>query len=282
MNVYICFNDESGSLEDKRRRFYVRASLVVNAEDLKVIEKMVKDIKNNMNLSKLNIEIKWQYLWLIRQCFKNNKKPNDNILNKIYQYLISIGGDYRLLINYCENCLSILNRMDCKIILTFTQKDKYNTYNHKDIYKFHIQTHLQRLQMQYQQENTILLVIYDSTDEIKRSMFKEIYNDIITKGDFIKNYSVVYNSLLFDDSHCSTPLQMTDFIAGSFANFLVAVSQNSENNYQKSVEFYFKYIKPNIPQKNNDIWGIGLMEVPTDRAIRNEYKSKIDNFNKKN
>jgi hypothetical protein len=132
--------------------------------------------------------------------------------------------------------------------------------------------------MQYQQENAIILVIYDSIDEKKRSMFKEIYNDIITKGDFIKNYSVVYNSLLFDDSHCSTPLQITDFIAGSFANLLVAVLKNDSNNYQKAVEFCFKFIEPKIPQKHNEIWGIGLMEVPTDNKIRNYYKSKIDSL----
>ncbi len=29
MSVYICFNNESGSLEDKSKRFYVRASLII-------------------------------------------------------------------------------------------------------------------------------------------------------------------------------------------------------------------------------------------------------------
>ncbi len=278
MDTYICFNDESGSLEDENRTFYVRASLVINASDLKKIEQKVKDIKNKMNLLNLNVEIKWHDLWQIRQCFKKNTKPKDNRLNKIYQYLISIRKNYHLLIDYCENSLSILNEMDCKIILTFTQTNKYKTHNHKDIYKFHIQDHLQRLQMEYQKENAIILVIYDSIDKKKRSMFKEIYNEIITNGDFIKNYSVVYDSLLFDDSHCNALLQITDFIAGLFANLLVAVSKNDSNNYQKAVEFYFKFIEPKIPQKDSNIWGIGLMEVPTEKKIRNYYRSKINDL----
>lgn len=278
MDTYICFNDESGSLEDKNKAFYVRASLVISAKDLKVIEARVKALKNEASLSNLNIEIKWQDLWQIRRCFKKNTSPKDNRLNKIYQYLNFIGKCYHLLIDYCENILSILNEMDCKIILTFTQIDKYKTHNHKDIYKFHIQNHLQRLQMQYQQKDAIILVIYDSINEKRRTMFKEIYNEIITKGDFIKDYSVVYDCLLFDDSYSNKLLQITDFIAGSFANLLVAVSQNNKNNYQKAVEFYFKFIEPKIPQKNGEIWGIGLIEVPTDKNIRTDYRTKISSF----
>ncbi|AFH49639.1 Hypothetical protein IALB_1933 [Ignavibacterium album JCM 16511] len=249
MDTYICFNDESGSLEDKKKAFYVRASLVINAIDLKKIEQKVEDIKNQMNLLNLNVEIKWQDLWQIRQCFKKNTSPKDNRLNKIYQYLNSIGKDYHLLIDYCQDSLFVLNEIDCKIILTFTQTNKYKTHKPKDIYKFHIQTHLQRLQMQYQQKDAIILLIYDSIDEKKRTTFKEIYNEIITNGDFIKDYSVVYDCLLFDDSYSNTLLQITDFIAGSFANLLVASEKDNYTNYQKAIEFYFKFIEPKIPKK---------------------------------
>lgn len=279
MSVYICFNDESGSLQDKNKKFYVRASLIINAEDLKKIEKRIKKIKEKKRLYNLDVEIKWQDLWQIKQCFEDKLEPKKQKLKEIYQHLNSIGKDHHLLINYCEKSLSILSKIDCQIILTFTETNKYLSHKPEDIYKFHMQTHLQRLQMQYQvDKNAIVLIIYDSMNEDEKKIFKQIYNKIITNGDFIKDYSVVYGSLLFDDSCSNTLLQITDFIAGSFVNLLVAVSKGNEKNYKKSVKFYSKYIKPKIPKKHGDIWGIGLMEVPTDRSIRENYKSKIGNL----
>ncbi|PMB18286.1 hypothetical protein CEN47_24645, partial [Fischerella thermalis CCMEE 5319] len=102
MSTYLCFNDESGSLSDSRREFYVRASVIVNSTQLKDIENKIKVIRSDHNLTNLNSEIKWQDLWQLRNYFKQNKKPKDKRLLKIYNYLLSIKSDYHRLIDYCE------------------------------------------------------------------------------------------------------------------------------------------------------------------------------------
>jgi hypothetical protein len=277
MKTYICFNDESGSWSDKKRRFYIRASLIVDASQLKKIESEIIKIRNNLNLASLNEEIKWQDLWQLRNYFKNNREPKDKRLFTIYNYLLRIKEDYHLLIDYCEKILAILQKQeyDFKIILTFTEVSAYPNHQEKDIYKFHIQDHLQRLQMQF--SNDIVIVVYDNVNDNKKKLFKEIHKEIITKGDFIKEYKSIYKSLLFDDSYDSELLQMVDFIAGSTAGLLTSISKKDIKKYQKAVEFFINYIYPKLRKDNKgEKWGAGIKETPINSDIREYYKKSIN------
>ncbi|SFV33876.1 Protein of unknown function [Thermoflavifilum thermophilum] len=279
MKTYICFNDESGSWNDERTNFYIRASLLVDTTQLKDIENDIISIRESLQLGNLNEEIKWQDLWRLRNCFKQNKDPSDKRLKSIYSFLKKLGGDYHQLIEYCDRVLSLLNesKYDFKIILTFTEKSKYPNHKEKDIYKFHIQDHLERIQMQC--SNSIVIVVYDSIDDNKKKLFKAIHNEIITNGDFIKEYNSIYESLLFDDSYDNKLLQMMDFIAGTFAGTLTSIKKQDSNNYQKAVEFFCNYIYPKLcKDKKNEIWGSGLKETPGNNNIRENYRKKMDSI----
>lgn len=280
MKTYICFNDESGDWNDKKRKFYIRASLIIDFTQLKTIENEIKKIRNKLNLSDLKEEIKWQDFWNLRYAFKENgeenRKPKQERLKKIYEYLKIIQKDYHLLIDYCKEVLCILKKFDCKVILTFTEKSKYPTHKEKDICRFHIQDHLQRIQMQF--NNDIVVIIYDSLNEKKKKIFKEIFKEIIEKGDFIKKYNSVYSSLLFDESHDNIFLQMVDFIVGSFSGILTSIVRNDETNYKKATEFFCDLIYPRLCSSQNEIWGIGIKETPKDDIIRKNYRNALQSI----
>ena len=276
--TYICFNDESGSMEDRKCNFYIRSSLVVNSEHLKALENKINKIRIDLKLSELKEEIKWRDLWQLQNCFKKSIKPKDNRLNKIYNYLVNIKKDYHLLIDYCEQILKLLkdSDFDIRIILTFTDREKYPNHKKEYIFKFHIQNHLQRLQMQFQSIGPIVFIIYDNMNEKDKKLFKEIYKNIIEKGDFIKSYSIVFDSLLFDDSYDNKFLQITDFIAGCFTGTLTGIKRDQNYNYKYAIKFFRDYIFPILCKtKTNKIWGAGLIEIPSDRKIREHFKNEI-------
>jgi len=249
MRTYICFNDESVSWSNKKLNFYVRASLLVDTAQLKMIENDIVQIRNTLNLSDLKVEIKWQDLWKLRYAFIESKIPKDNRLKPIYLYLENLNKDYHLLIEYCNQVLSLLQKHDYefKIILTFTEKDKYPNHKEEAIYRFHIQDHLQRIQMQC--KNSIVIIVYDDIYNEKKKLFKEIHKEIINNGDFIKDYRAIYESLLFDDSYDNKLLQMVDFIAGCFSGTLRYIKENDNNNYQKAIEFFLNLFIPNYVKK---------------------------------
>ncbi|KFD38305.1 hypothetical protein AT05_10585 [Schleiferia thermophila str. Yellowstone] len=250
--------------------------MIVNSTQLKDIENKIKVIRSDHNLTNLNSEIKWQDLWQLRNYFKQNKKPKDKRLLKIYNYLLSIKSDYHRLIDYCENVISIITEYDLKIILSFTVMNKYTNYKPESIIKFHIQDHLQRIQMQY--PNSSIIIVYDSLNEPLKRTFKQIHKKIVTSGDFVK-YNSIFGSLLFDDSFDNGLMQIADYVAGAFANVLKAVNSNTINNYQKAIDFFYKYIFPNLAKKDRgDIWGIGIKETPKDDDIRKGYSQKIDDL----
>lgn len=277
MKTYICFNDESGVINDKEEKFYVRTSLIVETKHLKEIENTINEIKKEFDLESLQEEIKWQDLWQLRKCFKNNKEPKNKKLLQKFDHLKHKNKDYHHFINYVEKTLSLLNNQNFnfRIILTFTEIKRYQNHNHEHIYKWHIQNHLQRIQMQL--NNDIAILVYDSMDESQRKMFKKMYNEIIRTGDFIKEYKSIYESLLFDDSNFNNLLQVADYIAGSFRNTLIAISKNDQQNYKKAETFFVEYIWPNLCiQKSNKKWGAGILEIPTDYEIREKYEQDIN------
>lgn len=280
MGAYLCFNDESGFWSDKKSKIYVRASLVVDVEDIKNIENAIIKIREKYNLNELNSEIKWQDLWQLRNFFKQKKAPKDKHLSEIYNFINNKQKDHHLLINYCKEVLSILSNYDVKIILTFTNKEKSSSCTESNVYKFHIQNHLQRLQMQYQsKKNTLIILIYDSIDEKRKKEFKQIYNEIISQGDFIKEYTCIANSLLFDDSYDNKFLQLTDFIAGCFRGVLSSINRNNQNNYQVALDCFKNIIFQKLARKkDSEIFGVGIMEIPTNKNIRKYYKTNLENL----
>lgn len=277
MKALFCFNDESGDWNENSK-FYIRASLIIPSEQLKSIEKNINKIRYKFNLIRINEEIKWQDLWTIRKVFigKKSKDKLNKRLSEIVKFLVSQHKDYHYLIDYTQAILqNVLEIDNVKIILTFTER--HTSHQEKYIYKFHIQDHLQRLQMQFQ--NDLILIIYDSLNRKKRELFKEIHKEIVSKGDFIKEYSAISETLLFDDSYDNKLLQVVDFIAGSFHGTLKAVSSNNFNNYQKAVEFFINYIYPRLAISNNgEVWGVGIKETPKNKEIRELYKRKINSI----
>lgn len=72
METYICFNDESGNLGGQDR-FYIRTSLIINTKNIKELQNKIKSIRKKFKLNDLKQEIKWNYIWKIKEYFEKIK-----------------------------------------------------------------------------------------------------------------------------------------------------------------------------------------------------------------
>lgn len=53
MQTFICFNDESGSWQDKKRYFYIRTSLIIKSIELKKIENEMIQLRKDFEIDEI-------------------------------------------------------------------------------------------------------------------------------------------------------------------------------------------------------------------------------------
>ncbi|MGA1847586.1 DUF3800 domain-containing protein [Deferribacter abyssi] len=275
MSTYFCFSDEAGyykqDMSNRQLRshpFYVRVTLMMNSNEWKTLNDEFRKLKEEYNLP-LAKELKWSYLWLLRK-FKNKEIPDDHEIKFLDNF------NYHTLVEFVEKSLMLINRLKYKkIIVTYTRNSKNYKIKEKEMLKFHLQEHLQRIQMelQFNRENLAVLFI-DPINNEKNEFLRKIYFDLYNNGDFIKNYNCIKDSLNIENSHHSVGIQITDYIAGVFLSFLK--SSKREKNYFQGMQMFFNYIYPNLRRVlNGNVIGYGIREVPKDDEERQWCMKKL-------
>ncbi len=280
MAIYFGFSDECGDYRPnmgrkslQRHPYYIRSTLLIDASEWKGLRKAFIKLKNKFGLD-INREVKWAYLWNLRYHHINQLEiPYE----KPYKYLENV--DYHDLINFVENALLLLKTLSFKkIIITATENRSNRSTNEKSMLGMHLQEHMQRIEMELANDDENLgILFFDPVNNKKNFHFRELYNELFTNGDYIKEYSHIKDSLNIEESHHSVGIQITDFICGSFSAFM---KSGTGSNYDRGVDMFYESIYPFLRRREADgkICGYGIREVPRSIGLREKISGKISDL----
>lgn len=266
MAIKFGFSDECGNYIPERtdkhnsiHPYYIRSLFLINGDDYKVLSEKFKKLKKQFGLPQK--EIKWAHIWSLRSNQLKGQTPSEN---RDYYFLRDF--DYHDLIDFAEQTLLLLNDIkDCKFIYTITNNKSDAKFPEKDLFKMHITSLLQRTQFETQtNKNDLAVIFFDPIGGKKSQLLREIYFDIQTKGDFVKEYKNVKDSLNLEYSHHSTGIQIADFLAGVMMGVL--------KGYDRSIDIFRKAVHPKLRNYNNKILGAGICEIPTNEKQRTEFR----------
>lgn len=280
--IYFCFSDECGdyklNMSDNQLKihpYYIRTTLIMNAQEWKLLSAEFKQLKIRYGLP-IAKEIKWSHVWTLRVHQEQNRQfPSDHELKFLEKYT------YSKLIDFVEESLQIINILkEKRIIATYTKNEKASSINEKHMLHFHLQEHMQRIEMELQKnENNLGVLFFDPVNQKKNELFRKVYSELYENGDFVNSYKFIKDSLNIENSHHSVGIQIADYISGAFSSVLKA---NSSNNYLRGVKMYFKNIHPNLRRDpEGRVQGYGIREVPSNRILRNWLIKKLSKYNPK-
>jgi hypothetical protein len=243
--------------------FYIRTTLLMNSNEWKKLNTEFRALKVKYTIP-LSKELKWAHLWKLRN-FQMYKKviPDKSDIKHLESY------DYHNLINFVEEVLGLINGMKEKcIIATYTPNAKTIGTNEKSLLAFHLQEHMQRIEMTLQgDEGNLGVLFFDPVSNDKNELFREIYNDLFENGDFIETYKSIKDSLNIENSHHSVGIQIADYISGAFSSILKA---STSNDYSRGVKMFYESVYPNFRKSGyGKIQGYGIREVPKSDLTRN-------------
>jgi len=271
VSTYFAFSDESGEYKQNRSEkfiksspYYIRATLLILASDWKELNTKFRNNKEKFNLP-LEKEIKWSYIWPLKQYLEYGQSIPEK---KPFYFLKD--KDYNEIIKFIDSSLKFLSELNyVKIIITVTSNKHCKTASRNDIYKWHIQDQMERIEMELQkQEDNLCVFFIDSITEKNNKLLRDSYFDLYQNGDFIERYSHIIDSLNIEYSHHSSGIQFVDYIVGSFRGFL--------RGYENSKEIYKNRIRPYLRTgNNNEILGYGIKEVPTNKEEVRTYIKEI-------
>lgn len=281
-DTYFCFSDECGDYKPQMTAnqlrihpFYIRTTLLMNSNEWKTLNSNFRELKKKYSLP-LSKEIKWAYIWSLRNFQINGKAIPEKSEIKFLEHF-----DYHILIDFVEESLALVNGMtEKKIIATYTKNSDSFVTNEKSMLGFHIQEHMQRLEMELQVDvGNLGVIFFDPVGNTKNELFRQIYYELFENGDFIEKYKFIKDSLNIENSHHSVGIQIADFISGAFSSILKA---SAANNYSRGVKMFYESIYPNLRRSGSGlIQGYGIREVPRNKPTRdwligqiNEYKPK--------
>jgi hypothetical protein len=263
MPIYFSFSDECGDykphMNPKQRAnhpFYVRSCLTMNAEEWKFLKREFDALKVKYNLP-VSKEIKWAYLWSLRHLTKKGAGIPENHELKFLE-----GYDYHKLIDFVEESLALLQKLNQKcIVLTYTRNANGYGINEKSMLCFHLQEHMQRIEMEMQlKDDNLAVIFFDPVSPQKNELFREIYNDSYVNGDFVEKYKFIKDSLNIENSHHSVGIQMADYISGAFSAILKSAPGQ---DYSRGVKMFNESVKPFLRRGwSGAIQGYGIREVP--------------------
>ncbi|MDO8873805.1 MAG: DUF3800 domain-containing protein [Methanoregula sp.] len=272
MTIYYAFGDESGHYQTERTEknkernpYYVRATLLMLADDWKILNSEFLTLKKNWGFSR-DEEIKWDYIWKIKWCQENGKKPDKDIA-----FLMERFYDENSLVTFVENALILLRNLDFfQIIITITDNRICNPLHEKNILQTHLQKIMQRIQMELQSDQENLAVIFfDSINEKKDKALCEAYSSIYHSGDFIKEYSCIQDCLHFEQSNQSVGIQLADYVAG--------ITMNRLRQREESVRLFNKYIFPALRRSDNgNLMGFGVIDIPRNEKLRHQISQLLE------
>ncbi|HOB27548.1 MAG TPA: DUF3800 domain-containing protein [Bacteroidales bacterium] len=277
--TYFCFSDECGDYKtrftDKQlfsHPFYIRTTLIMNSNEWKTLNFSFRDLKNKYGIP-LSKELKWANLWTVRKYQKNNKSIPEKFG---LQHLENI--DYHMLINFVEEALSLINTLkEKKIIATYTKNSERYDINEKSMILFHLQEHMQRVEMELQiDESNLGVLFFDPVGTDKDKLFRQIYHELFERGDFIKSYKHIKDSLNIEISHHSVGIQIADYITGAFSSILKA---SPKLDYSGGIKMFYDSVYPNLRRdQEGSIHGYGIREVPHRPQIRSWLITQMNEF----
>ena len=265
MSIFFAFSDENGEYQQKRTErfirshpYFIRATYLIRGAEWKFLSHRYTELKG-ANALPLDKEIKWSYIWSLRNYQKHNRPIPPS---KDFYFLKDF--DYRELIVFVREALGLLNELDYKkVIITATYNHYCPSIDEVHIYKMHLQEHMQRIEMELQSSDENLAVLFlDPISKRKNELLRNAYHLLYSEGDFIQNYTHIKDSLNFENSHHSVGIQLADYIAGCFSGFL--------KGYTKSIEMFCEAVAPHLRTNvGGDPFGYGIREVPRNDDVRN-------------
>ena len=134
----------------------------------------------------------------------------------------------------------------------------------------HMQEIMQRLEMELQTKDENLCTLFiDPVSEETNKFLRDIYFELYQKGDFIKRYSHIKDSLNMEYSHQSVGIQLADYIAGSFGGFL--------RGFDISKTIFLNKIKKFLrTDSHGEVFGCGIREVPRNTLLRKQLKESLE------
>lgn len=247
----------------KAHPYYVRAVFMIDAAEWNKLNENFKQLKNEYQIP-FDREFKWAYLWLM---LKEDSIHDDENL-RFFKHQENKSRYY----SFVEKVLQLANDLSfMRVILTYSVN---NGEHHKEfsLLKFHFQDILRRIEMEIQSGDNLAVLFIDPVNSEKDEKFRELYYSLVNEGDFIK-YSHVKDSLNIENSHHSVGIQIADFISGIFNSILKI---DEIHKYEFATNMFCKYILPNIRKYRGGKYGAGIIEIPTNSTIREQYKNKIE------
>lgn len=271
--IYFAFSDECGLYQTapsektkKAHPFYIRATFLMHGSDWKLLNRQFNELKENLLGLNLKQEIKWSDVQLLKEYEKNGKAIRSSGLRS---FLTDLSSD--TLLKFIQKSIGFLATLDyCKIILSVTFNEKHYNCKQPSMMRFHLQEHLQRIQMEIQNcDQNLAVIFFDPVSKKQDDVLREAYFHLFKNGDFIKEYSHVKDSINFESSHHSVGVQIADYLAGCFPHFL--------KGYHPGCSIFMGKILPRIRAKSNgNVLGYGIIEVPKNEEVRAWIKKKIE------
>lgn len=277
MSIFFGFSDECGTYKKEKGKkhlkvhpHYIRSTLLIKAEEWKLLKKEFNLLKEKFGLP-IGREIKWAYLWSLRNYQKNGQK-----IPKKKDFKFLENHDYHNLIDFVEQCLSLLHQIDFKkIIITHTDNTNCPRIDDKNMLKMHLQEHMQRVEMQIQTrtEENLAVLFFDPVSESTDKHLRDIYFELFNSGDFIDSYKHIKDSLNIEHSHQSVGIQLADYVSGTFSAILKG---QGNSNYDRGKSMFYDHVHPYLRKYNGTIWGVGIREVPSNITYRRKLATEMN------
>ena len=261
MGTYFLFSDECGNYAEtrsprfiERHPYYVRATVIIEAEEYQKFEKDILGLKESMGFNR-STEIKWSHLGDAR----NNHLP-----------LSLKGCPLEVLKDYIEAFLAKASDLgSVKYVFTVTDNRTAIHTKYEHIVLWHIKDALQRAHMHLERNGGYGIVVIDDLNDMNKRINKKCY-EMMQLGDFV-NYDTLKKSILVDYSHQCIGLQLADIVAGVFTNAMIRESRGGDG-YPFAGELYAEELTKKIRSvsdtdarfKRNsfECIGYGLISIP--------------------
>lgn len=271
--IYFAFSDESGLFitEGSQKKlhahpYYVRGTILMPATDWIQLDREYKKLKKYHGVT--SPELKWSDLWTLK---KMKGKSN-------YSDYSMFGIPHLHGLTYHDACVVIesiieflKNNTNSKIVITFSE----NPTNAREyiITKFHLQEILQRIQMELKSSESMCILFVDPVNNSKDMMLRNVHRNIVSRGDFINEYTCIKDSLSIEMSHHSSGIQIADFVSGIFNSYLKSIDKGG---YTESIHLFETYIHGMLRVGNTGVMGYGIREVPRNDNVRKWFLEHLE------
>lgn len=131
----------------------------------------------------------------------------------------------------------------------------------------------QRVQMQLENSGQgVAMFIMDELDSETDRKTKNSCHSLISKGDMFVKFNNIFPSVMVDFSHQNYGIQLADYVSGVATGILKYASV--KKGYEFARDLYGKFIANKLRRnnKNGEVRGCGVLDVPHNSYLRGELK----------